>query len=222
MKTRKSISTLHYIDIDTLVIKLDDLVSKNKISFYGCIEHLKEEDETKNHIHLFIVPNGEVDTDQLRNELEFLDPKNPTKPIRSMPFRSSKFADWYLYSLHDTAYLLSKQQSRKFHYKKDEFRVSDEDYFNELIHEIDFTKFKTQSMVADLAKNGVSFADIVMQGIVPVPLINQYQKLYQVIYSNQLMRNNQTHDNVNPDTGEVEELETPPVSVVDSDSYPWE
>lgn len=220
MNTSKSISTIHYVEKERLKIKLDDLVMKNKITFFAFIEHLKEEDETKNHIHLFIVPNGKINTDQLREELEFLDKDNPTKPIRSLPFTTSKFSDWYLYSLHDKAYLMSKQQARKYHYDKEEFFVSDEDYLNELIHQIDFTKFRTQSIVSDMAQNGVPFGTIVEQGIIPVPLINQYQKLYDVIYQQSLLRRSQTHDNisVNLETGEVTEKS----SEADSDSYPWE
>ena len=186
MKTSKSISTIHYIDENSLDFRLRPLVEKNKITFYAFIKHLKESDETKDHIHLFIVPNGKLDTDQLREELEFLDPKNPTQLIRSMPFQNSKFGDWYLYSLHDSAYLASKMQSRKYHYKKDEIHTSDSDFLNELIHQIDFTKFKTQKMVTDLARDGVPFGEIVAQGIVPVPLINQYSKLYEVIRNNEL------------------------------------
>lgn len=219
MNTSKSISTIHYVEKERLKIKLDDLIQKNKITFFAFIEHLKEEDETKNHIHLFIVPNGKINTDQLRDELEFLDKDNPTKPIRSLPFTTSKFSDWYLYCLHDQGYLMSKQQARKYHYKKEEFIVSDEDYLNELIHQIDFTRFRTQSIVAENARNGVPFADIVDQGIIPVPLINQYQKLYEVVYNRSLQRMNQTHDNiaVNLETGEVIEEASS-----DSDSFPWD
>lgn len=205
MNTSKSISTIHYIEPEKLKVKLDDLIAKNHLSFYAFIKHLKEEDETKNHIHLFIIPNGKINTDELRNELEFLDLNNPTKPIRSLPFTTSKFQDWYLYSCHDKAYLLSKAQSRKYHYNQDEFIVSDPDYFNELLHQVDFSKFKTQSMVIEQAKQQVPFDELVVSGQIPVQQIIQFQKLYELVYNNALKRNSQTHDNIqiDDDTGEV-------------------
>lgn len=195
MITSRPISTIHYIEIEKLKVKLDELIEKNKISFYAFIHHIKEEDETKNHIHLFIIPNGRINTDQLREELEFLDMANPTKPIRCLPFKSSKFADWYLYGLHDKAYLLSKSQTRKYHYEKGEFIVSDDDYLNELIHQIDFSKFKTQSLVIEAAKNGEPLYDLVSNGQIPVQQFMNYQKLYEYIF-NASYRQNFTHDNV--------------------------
>ena len=220
MLTSKSISTIHYAETEMLKVKLNDLVDKNKISFYAFIKHLKEKDETKNHIHLFIVPNGKINTDQLREELEFLDPKNPTKAIRSLPFESSKFSDWYMYTLHDKAYLASKQQTRELHYKKEEFIVSDDDYFNELIHKIDFTRFRTQSLVVEAAENKTPFVELVQNGVIPAPLIVQYQKVYELVYNNTLHRNSFTHDNFDEETGELIESDSDTV-VVNNADLPW-
>lgn len=221
MLTSKSISTIHYADTGQLKVKLDDMVEKNKLSFYAFIKHIKESDETKDHIHLFIVPNGKVNTDQLRSELEFLDSKNPTMPIRSLPFEPSKFADWYLYCLHDKSYLASKQQTREFHYQRDEYFVSDEDYFNELIHKIDFTKFKTQSLVVDAAENHVPFVDLVKNGVIPAPLFVQYQKVYDLVYENVLYRQKFTHDNVDPETGEIISSDEDVPAESDPDDLPF-
>lgn len=196
MNTSKSISSIHYIEPLKLKVKLDDLIAKNHISFYAFIKHLKEEDETKDHIHLYIIPNGKINTDELRNELEFLDMNNPTKPIRSLPFTNSKFQDWYLYALHDKAYLLSKAQGRKYHYKNEEIFVSDPDYFNELIHQVDFSKFKTQSLVIQQAEQQVPFDVLVSSGQIPVQQIMQYQRLYEIVYNSALKRQRYTHDNV--------------------------
>lgn len=159
---------------------------------------------------MFMIPNGKINTDELRNELEFLDINNPTLPIRCLPFTNSKFADWYLYSLHDKAYLLSKAQSRKYHYEKDEIICSDPDYLNELIHTIDFSKFKTQSYVIQSAMEQVPFEELVSSGQIPVQQIIQYAKLYEIVFNNALRRIEKTHDNfeVNDETGEIIEPES--------------
>ena len=207
MKTSKSISTIHYVEPIKLKVKLDDLVIKNHISFYCFIKHLKEDDETKDHIHLFIIPNGRIDTDALREELEFLDLNKPTMPIRCLPFTNSKFQDWYLYSLHNKAYLLSKAQARKYQYSNEEFTVSNYDYFNEMIHQVDFSKFKTQSLIIEQAKQQVPFENLVVSGQIPVQQIMQYQRLYDIVFENTLKRNKYTHDNfeIDEETGEIKE-----------------
>lgn len=205
MNTSKSISTIHYVEPERLKVELDDLIAKNHLVFYAFIKHLKEEDETKNHIHLFCIPNGKINTDTLRDRLEFLDPNNITMPIRCLPFTTSKFQDWYLYVLHDKAYLLSKAQTRKYHYEQNEIITSDSDYLNELVHTIDFSKFKTQSLVIEQATAGTPFDELVSMGQIPVQQIYQYQKLYEIVYNNALKRNKQTHDNiiVDDETGEI-------------------
>lgn len=214
MITSKSISTLHYVQEDLLKARLDDLVMKNKIDFYAFIKHLKEDDELKDHIHLYIVPNGRIDTDQLKNELEFINMEDIEKPFKCRNFRSSKFKDWYMYGLHDKAYLMSKGQSRKYHYEEKEFIVSDFDYFKELIHEIDFSKFKTQQQVIEAAKNQVPFSELASQGRIPAQQFAGYQMLYEAVYNNELRRNLQTHDNFDPETGEV--IDQDP-----DDDVPW-
>lgn len=209
------------MDSDILKARLDDLVKKNKIVFYAFMRHLKEEDETKDHDHLWIKPNGRIDTDQLRDELEFINMENIELPFRCLPFDYSKFKDWYLYALHDKAYLLSKGQSRKYHYKNEEFVVSDPEYFNELIHQVDFSKFKTQQEVIDAAKNQVPFAELAASGKIPAQQFAGYQMLYETVLNNELRRISQTHDNVDPETGEVVEPVQKESSDSDPDNYPW-
>lgn len=209
MNTSKSISSIHYVPPELLKVKLDDLVLKNKIVFYALIKHLKEDDETKDHIHFYIVPNGKINADQLRNELEFANIDDITKPFRCLPFQFSKWHDWFLYILHDEAYLLSKMQTRKYHYQKEEIICSDEDYLNELIHTINFSKFKAQQIVIEMAKKQVPFDEIATSGIIPVQQFAGYKLLYEAVYNNALRRLRQTHDNIDNDTGELSEQNTP-------------
>lgn len=204
MRVSTPISTIHYLEPDILKVKLDDLIERDKITFYAFIKHLKEEDETKDHIHLYIIPNGQIVTEQLREALEEIDIKN-VKPIRPLPFqKTKKFADWYLYVLHDRSYLMSKNQMRKYTYQPGEIVTSSADYLNELVHQIDYTNLKRQQTIMDMASNLVPFEEVVQHGLVPVQQFIAYQKLYDMIYKTSLARNGrQTHDNIDSETGEV-------------------
>ena len=166
MRTSKPIATISYNTDSFLIHKLNNLIDIGVIDFYSFIKHLPEEDEKKEHKHLFIVPSGLVDTNSLIKELEEIDDLNDL-PLKCMPFRNSKFSDWFMYSLHDENYLASKYMIKKYHYCKDDFIRSDETYFSELIHTSDFTKYKAQKLFLDLVHAGYSFADILEKGVVP-------------------------------------------------------
>lgn len=212
MRVTTPISTIHYLSPEILKVKLDDLVDRDKIAFYAFIKHHKEEDETKDHIHLYIIPNGQIVTEQLREALEEMDIIKGM-PIRPLPFaKSKKFADWYLYSLHDRAYLMSKDQSRKFVYRHEDIITSSPDYLMELVHQIDYTNLKRQQAIVDLAKNLVPFSEVVEHGMIPVQQFVAYKQLYELVFHNALQRQKQTHDNLDPETGEVLE---------DGDEVPW-
>ena len=132
MRTSKPCSTISYNTAEFLTRKLNDLIKRGHIDFWCFIEHEPEEDEEKKHKHLYIFPSTLIDTNQLREELKENDVNNPLKPLGCMPFQSSKFADWYLYVVHDSSYLSSKGQARKYHYKDDDIIRSDNAVFNPL------------------------------------------------------------------------------------------
>lgn len=205
MKTSKAFSTLSYNSESFLLVTLQRLVDTRKIDFFAFVEHFPEDDETKKHKHLYIVPNGKIDTDQIRNELLEVDISNPlAKPLGCMPCKSSKFADWYLYGLHDTNYLASKGQSRKFHYTKDDFLVSDCDYFNEEIHTIDHTKYNRFNELIKAIENEKSFAEVLASGIVPLQQTYAWEKAFDILSDNKTFRGDkQGHEPlVDEDTGE--------------------
>ena len=193
MKTSKPFSTISYNSADFLQVKLDDLVKRRVISFYSFVYHYKEEDENKDHIHLIIFPNGQYQTDALFDYLSEL--KSPNElPLGIMPCRSSKWADWYLYACHDVSYLASKGQTRKYHYSEKDFFSSDQDFFLELVHTIDRTKYlKTQEFV-EKVKNGVSFQHLLSTGQIPAPQFNQWKSMYDYLQFGDVQRGDrQTH-----------------------------
>lgn len=58
MKTTRPIATISFNTEAYLRLKLDELIKAKKITFYAYIPHRKEEDENKDHIHLFLEPNN--------------------------------------------------------------------------------------------------------------------------------------------------------------------
>lgn len=205
MKTSKPFSTISYNTADYLTNKLDDLFQRRVIDFYAWIKHYPEEDESKEHKHLYIVPNGRVDTDQVLLYLIENDPQNPTRPFVCLRPRSSKFADWYLYALHDTAYLASKGQARKYHYGIADIVSADNDYLIEEIHQIDFAKINRLASLREAVTRGVSFEELLYNGSIPIQQTYAYRQAYDLMSHYKLQRDkNPTHTPLcDPITGEV-------------------
>ncbi len=108
-------STISYSSKEELKVILDDLVSCGVLNFYIFIEHEPEDGETKKHIHLFVSVKKLVGCSYLDTIFD-----------KCMKFIASNLFDWYLYGLHDKAYLSIKWQSRKHHYKTTDFITNNE------------------------------------------------------------------------------------------------
>ena len=131
MLTSCAISTITYNTIKFLDDTLTGLIEKGKISFYCYIFHKAEDDELKDHIHLFIIPCSRIDTFALEGVLKEVDPHNDL-PLGCIPFVHSKWEDWFLYGLHDDLYLRIKgKPPRKFHYSKSDMHCSNETYLDQ-------------------------------------------------------------------------------------------
>lgn len=194
MKTSKLISTISYNTDEFLKAKLNELKDKNIIDFWAYIEHYAEADEKKKHKHLLVAPTGTMDTSTLVLNLEEQD-ENNVKPLGIMPCRVSKFADWYLYGIHDKNYLASKGQAREHHYTKEDIKTSDSDYLNELVHTIDLTKYKMFDVLQNALNDGVLFSELVATGKIPLHMCFIYQRAYQLMFENYVSRNNrQNHE----------------------------
>lgn len=204
MKTSKPFSTISYNTSDYLKQKLDELYNRRQIDFYAWVQHHPEEDESKEHKHLYIVPNGKIDTDQLLDYLVEIDIKKPDKPLKCIRPRSSKFADWYLYALHDTAYLASKGQARKYHYTQSDVVCPDNDYFLEEVHTIDYTKYNRFNALRDAALSGVRFEELLLNGAVPIQQTYAYRQAYDLMANYKTDRGGKEgHQKIDPTTGEV-------------------
>lgn len=190
MRTSKPFSTISYNTAEYLTAKLDELVKTRKIEFYAFIEHLPEEDETKFHKHLLIIPNGTINTDQVQDYLTEIDPENPDgKPLGCIMCRSSKFGDWYLYALHDKGYLAQRGQMRRYQYTPDEITVSDPDYLHELVHTIDYSPYTRFQRIRECAEDGIAFSQLVRDGLIPPQQVYAYEKTYNLLLHGNTERN---------------------------------
>ena len=108
MKTKREISTISYNTVNFLVMTLNQLIKDHVISYWMFISHLPDEDEKKVHHHVYIMPNGQLDTMDLQVRFHEYDPEKPEKPLGCIHFEYSKKDDWILYGEHYEPYLASK------------------------------------------------------------------------------------------------------------------
>lgn len=211
MKTSKPFATISYNTVEFLERKLNELIVKRIIEFWVFVYHFKEEDETKDHIHLYIVPNGQLNTDQVGDYLQEIDGSQPfSLPLGCIRFKPSKFADWYLYSKHDVDYLASKGQARKYQYPLEDFKTSSKDYFLEEIHTIDLSTLNRSKALKTALDNGVSFEQLVTNGQIPIQMIKQYEYAYSIMSSHTYRNGRSSHspiEDFNLD-GNVEIIDT--------------
>ena len=132
MNTQRNISTISYNSLSFLSDKLKQLRDQHIISDYMFIYHYAEEDESKDHFHLWIRPNKRLDTMVLQDMFKEPDPVKLDKMLGCIDFRTSDPDEWIPYVLHDKRYLKYKRQSRKYSYIKDDMIVADPLNFEEL------------------------------------------------------------------------------------------
>ena len=104
MRTSKEISTISYNTEAFLYDRLQELLRNKVISDYIYIKHLPDDDERKEHIHLWLKPNKLLDSMDIQDFLKEIDPNNP-KPLKVLDFKPSKSDDWILYCQHYRPYL---------------------------------------------------------------------------------------------------------------------
>lgn len=194
MKTTKPISTISYNCDNFLIGKLRDLQKAKKIQYWAFIRHKPESDEVeeagqKSHIHLYIEPSAMLQTEDLRLQFCEYDPMHPEKPLGCLTFRSSKFDDWYLYSIHDKAYLASKGQSRKFTYDTSEIINPDTDELNFRIRQIDLLSLSPYSAMLDAINRGQTFVEYFKRGTIPPLQVRAYEYAFNLLRDNVLNRN---------------------------------
>ena len=95
MRTNKPVSTIWFGSKNGLLDNLDLLMAKGQIDFYCYIFHKAEEDEKKDHFHVYMAPCREFDTEAVKAKFIEFDPDHPDKPFKPVQIVSSKWYDWY-------------------------------------------------------------------------------------------------------------------------------
>lgn len=181
MKTIKTISNISYNTIDHFQGVIYDLEQRHIIDWAYWILHKAEEDERKEHIHFVLKPSQRVDTADLDKEFLEIDRTN-AKPLGvTKVWKTSKIEDWILYCSHDTGYLASKGQIRKYHYSYSDFGYTDEDAFLEDWHNINRVAYQRLEALAEAVKKRIPFALLVQQGIIPIAQRSQYEFQYKAL-----------------------------------------
>lgn len=216
MKTRLPISTIAFNTPLYFIHKLEELREGGIITKWYVMPHAPEDDEAgkKWHMHTYIEPAKSISTDDLQNELKEFDPSHPTKPRGVLPFRTSKFGDWYFYAKHDMAYLYSKGEARKYTYAEAEFLVYDRDAFNFDKRTISRPEYAPIQRLQSMVESGQSFAACVARGFVPVNQMRNYEVAYRYLVEHfDRVGTRDFHEQfINPDTGEVVEMQKHPSS----------
>lgn len=180
MRTSKPISTISYNSKDFLEFKLIELLKNHVISDYMFIYHFREDDETKNHFHVWLSPNKLLDTMDLQNHFIEHDFEHD-KPLKCIDFRSSDIDEWILYCMHYAPYLASKGQSREYHYKKEDFSFYDYDTFNENFnHAFNGSEWaKRNQILQSLCNPDISPVALIESGAIP---LNQACQINALLY----------------------------------------
>lgn len=202
MRTTKPISTISYNTPRYLVCKLTELCNAHVIAFWAFIQHQPEDDEggDKMHCHVYVEPARMLQTEDLRAELKELDPNNPKRPLGCMPWRSSKWDDWCMYGLHDRAYLAAKGETRRYEYRLDQFATSDEDTLLCMYRQINIDKLTPWAAMAQAIEQGLTFAEYIRHGRVPIQQLRQYQLAWELLMAPVTNRNGHPgHKNDYPD-----------------------
>lgn len=179
MLTAKPISTISYNSQQFLMYTLKNLTDAKILQFWAFVPHKGEYDSTldiqdKDHIHLYLEPNRRIDTVDLLDNFIEVDPNN-TLPLKCIVFRSSVFADWLLYNLHDHDYLVTKFETKQYTYSLQDFFVSDKDTFQQMVFDVYHSSDTTLlPKLTNALQSGNTFQSLAQSGHIPIAKANQY------------------------------------------------
>lgn len=182
MKTSKPISTISYNTKDFLEEKLNEWRKNGIIEFAMWIRHEPEEGDKKAHFHVYIKPARLLQTLDLEEMSQEIDPQNLDKPLKMISFRSSVESDWVLYSIHDKQYLAEKGLTRQNHYDISDIHSTCEDTLQDIITRLnDNRKGDIQKRIVDCIEMGMSFGAILKSGMIPMRYVHSAKIYYDEI-----------------------------------------
>ena len=177
MRTRRLLSTISFNSPDFFKLTCERLRASGVIELAYWVVHHPEDDEKKAHIHACMLPARVLDTMELEKQFRELVP-GESEPRGVLPFRVSKFADWFLYSSHNAGYLASKGQSRRFSYALEKFGATCKERLLEDVKMIDMRPFKVWALVNAAVASGQSWDDLMASGGIPPHNWLYFKELY--------------------------------------------
>ena len=158
MRTRNPLSTISYNSDQFISVHLDDLVRRGDLQYWAFVNHKAEDQEKRDHKHVFVLPNGLVDTNNLSPMFDELAADGQINTCKL--WLPSKWGDWYLYALHDPGYLACKYDNdrpKKYRYWDKDIIVSDPDIKQALMERINYTELMSPSfkLVREHASAGI-------------------------------------------------------------------
>lgn len=204
MRTSKPISTISYNTSSFLRGKIQEWKNCGFIDYAMWIKHQPDEDNKKEHYHVYIKPSKVVQTTFFEEDSKELDPafqeyewddnltdeenirlceKNESKRFFKMiAFRSSKEGDWLLYGIHDKAYLQEKGLKRNIHYAFDDIESTCSETLQDIIsHMSDERKGRLEYRIIECVNLGMGWRQIVRSGIIPLRQMVGAKHFYSAI-----------------------------------------
>lgn len=184
MATSKPISSISYNTEDFLKAKLSKLTESGIVTFWAYIRHngesrLDDEAAGKDHWHLLLIPNKCIDLVSIGKEFHEFFPNDPHKPLRCMPFRTSKTDDWILYAIHDPDYILFHGLNKTYFYDVTDCKTSDQEYLHQLWVEAKQSLANNPAVkIRRKAREGVSFSALVQSGAISIQQIRNAEMYY--------------------------------------------
>ena len=128
MQTQVKLSNISYNTDEFLTHTLNEMKKGGQISYWCYINHIPDNEVTKNHKHLIIFPDKQLDTIELDTIFQEEDPTHEKPLDCKLWTKTTSLYDWYLYVIHDPTYLKIKYaEDIKIHYKESDFISSDAD-----------------------------------------------------------------------------------------------
>lgn len=179
--TKKPISTISFNTENYLLHQLDCLVKSTKVESWMYVRHKAEEDTKKDHIHMLLIPCSPVNPVNVRKM--FVEPTfDGSGDLCCLPFVTSKVTDWLLYALHYKPYLLSKGLFRIHSYDLSCICSNESsDYISQVYNDaLETMQNNRINQFIELQNSGMSFGDILAQGVVPPNQVVFFDKLYRL------------------------------------------
>lgn len=187
MRTSKAFSTISYNTNDFLHRRLNDFVHNGTLQFWAFINHKAEDEERKDHIHLYMYPDGLVDTSMLKHEFDELHNDGTTDGCKL--FKPSDWGNWYLYVIHDPCYLACKyelEKPKKYRYDPSAIICSDTDIMQQFMEHMNYTELMSPSfkLIREHATQGIPMIKFLELFPVKKCEIRYVKEIYQLYGGN--------------------------------------